>query len=111
MKVTFSPEVEDYLFELIEILYEKAYFSYKENATKYVIQLVENIETTIHLRQKHVSPKKLKMYGDFYKQFRMNKKTTWYAFYCTDGFDYVITHITNNHTKESKYLLNRSRKL
>jgi len=36
MKVLFLPEVEGYLFEVTETLYEKECFGFKENATKYV---------------------------------------------------------------------------
>jgi len=36
MKVLFLPEVENYLFEITEILYQKEYFGFKESAVKYV---------------------------------------------------------------------------
>ena len=32
MKILFLPEVEDYLFELVETLYDKEYFGFKESA-------------------------------------------------------------------------------
>jgi len=41
MKIVFSPKVEDYLFELIEILYDKEYFGFKESATSYVKELIQ----------------------------------------------------------------------
>ena len=36
MKVTAIPEILEYIENLVQILYEKGYFSYKENARKYV---------------------------------------------------------------------------
>ncbi|SEA52538.1 hypothetical protein SAMN05216331_1786, partial [Porphyromonadaceae bacterium KH3R12] len=39
MRVLFLPEVENYLFELTEILYKKEYFGFKERAVKYVVDL------------------------------------------------------------------------
>ena len=36
MTVLFLPEVEEYLYELIEILYYQEYFGFKENAINYV---------------------------------------------------------------------------
>jgi len=47
MKIVFSPKVEDYLFELIEILYNKEYFGFKESATSYVKELIQNIQENI----------------------------------------------------------------
>ena len=40
MTVLFLPEVEDYLYELIEILYHKDYFGYKESA-------INNVEAAL----------------------------------------------------------------
>ena len=34
MKVLFLPEIEKYLYELVEILYQKEYFGFRESATK-----------------------------------------------------------------------------
>jgi hypothetical protein len=47
MTVLFLPEVEDYLYELIEILYRKEYFGYKENAINYVTDLKNDIKTNL----------------------------------------------------------------
>ncbi len=35
MRVVFLPEVENYLIELSELLHEKDYFGFKENAVRY----------------------------------------------------------------------------
>lgn len=46
MKILFLPEVEDYLYELIEILYSKEYFGFKESAINYVVELENDIRTS-----------------------------------------------------------------
>ena len=47
MTVLFLPEVEEYLYELIEILYHKEYFGFKENAINYVTDLINDIKTKL----------------------------------------------------------------
>lgn len=57
MKVVFSLEVENYFFELIEILHKKEYFGFKESATKYVQELIKDIQ-----RELETSPKNLPLH-------------------------------------------------
>ena len=66
MNVQFNPEVEDYLFDLIEILYQKEYFSFYDNAEKYVMSLVMDIELNINIKQKKKSPPRFRKFEPFY---------------------------------------------
>ncbi|PXV62388.1 hypothetical protein CLV62_12077 [Dysgonomonas alginatilytica] len=83
MTVQFHRDVEDYLVELIEILYEKEYFGFKESATQYVRELVLEIRDTISKKRKKAAPEYFSKYGKdlFYASFRRNKNTSWYVFF------------------------------
>jgi hypothetical protein len=102
MKVLFLPIVENYLFDLVEILYKKGYFSFYENAEKYVSDIIIDIQTNINIRVKHKAPLRFKKYGTnlYYVTYKSNKRTTWYIFFSVHGNDkdtYLIRYITNNH--------------
>lgn len=47
MKVLFLPEIRQYLKELQEILFEKEYFGFEEEAVQYVRDLIFDIEETL----------------------------------------------------------------
>jgi len=100
MKVVFLPEVEDYLIELSELLHEKDYFGFKENAVRYISELVFDIETSLY---KRVAPSYFNKYGKgmMYATFRKNKTTQWYVFFSiyevNNELIYLVRHISNNH--------------
>jgi len=103
MKVLFLPEIEDTLFELTEILYEKGYFGFQESAVMYVFDLECDIKDTLPNRQKRPAPLYFQRYGKnmFYATFRKSKHTQWYVFfniYEKNGeLTYVVRYISNNH--------------
>ncbi len=109
MKVIFSPEVEDFLFELSEILFEKNYFGFKESAVQYVTDLVLQIRDSLPNSVKRQAPEYFNKYGKnlYYALFRTSKNTQWYAFFSTyqlnDEIVYVVRYISNNHVI-AKYL-------
>ena len=47
MKVLFLPEVEDYLYKLTKVLYQKGYFVFKESAVEYIIDLENDIKNNL----------------------------------------------------------------
>lgn len=103
MKVIALPEVREYLMELINILYEKEYFGFEENAQKYVEELFLDIKTNLPLKLKKPAPPYFDRYGKkmLYSTFRKNKATQWYVFfnvYQKDGeMTFIIRYISNNH--------------
>lgn len=103
MKVLFSPEVEDYLFELSEILYQKEYFGFKDSAVEYVKRLILEIRNTLPASKKRRTPAYFERYGKnlYYASFRVNKNSQWYAFFSTyiQGGEtiYLVRYISNNH--------------
>ena len=105
MNVHTIPEVKKYLNNLITILYEKGYFSDREDSRKYVIELLDDIKTNLPKKLKRPAPKHFTdLYGKglYYAVFQKNRRTQWYAFfriYLKKGKLYFqVRHIENNHT-------------
>ena len=101
MKVLFLPEVEEYLVNLIEILYQKEYFGFKESATKYVVDLVKEITDSLPNKQKKIAPDYFSRYGKdmLYVNFKRNKQTQWYVFFTIYEKEqvYIVRYIATNH--------------
>jgi hypothetical protein len=104
MRVILLPEVLEYLENLAEILYEKGYLSFEETATKYVLELYDEIIATLPTRPSRPAPPYFDKLGKdmYYATFRKNRQTVWYVFftrYDADGETvYLVRHIANNHT-------------
>ena len=104
-RVIFIPEVRQYYQSLIPTLYEKGYFSYREDARKYVKELIYDIKTNLPGKFKRPAPQYFSdRYGKglYYAVFQVkNKRTQWYAFfriYTKDGNTYYqVRYISNNH--------------
>ena len=107
--VLFLPEVEAYLFELVEILYKKEYFGFKESALKYVEDLQQDIISTLPNRHRRYAPPLFDRYGKnmLYSIFPKSKATKWYVFYTiyndNGEFVFLVRYISNNH-RIGKYL-------
>jgi hypothetical protein len=104
MKVLATPEVKEYLNNLIFIL-QKKYFGFRESARNYVIELIKDITENLSKRQHKPASKFFEKYGEdlHYASFPKNKRTTWYTFftkYEDENGDtiFLISYIGNNHT-------------
>ena len=103
MIVLFLPEVEDYLYGLIEVLYHKEYFGFRENAIDYVTDLKNDIKTNLANKVKHSAPYFFNKYGKkmLYATFRKSKATRWYVFFNIYEHNgkliYLVRDIGNNH--------------
>lgn len=89
------PLVEQKLNELLDVLIFKGYFSYYENAIKYVAAIRYFMHSIPVQRRYETSRKK---YGAWYCKYKPNKNTTWFISFDTDGELFVVRNITNNHT-------------
>jgi len=104
MRISAVSEVVEYLENLVDILYEKEYFSFEETSVAYVVDLFEDIMTNLPIKWHRPAPSYYNKYGKgmFYASFIKNKRTTWYAFftkYEENGETiYLIRYIGNNHT-------------
>ena len=105
MKVFAVPEVIEYLEEIVDILYEKEYFSFEDTSVSYVVDLFEDILTYLPTKRHNPAPNYYNKYGKgmYYAAFVKNKHTTWYAFftkYEKNGETiYLIRYIGNSHTE------------
>ena len=99
MRVVFSPEVEDELAELIEVLVSARYLGTYDAAVRYVSELIRTIEQTIAYKAQKVNPFLYPQYR--YVVYRKSHHTYWYVFFRTVGKSgevyYLVEHITNNH--------------
>ena len=104
MHVILLPEVLEYLENLTVILYDKGYFSFEDTALKYIVELYDDIITTLPMRLHKPAPKYFDKYGKNMKYaiFKKSKNTLWYVFFKTYEKDeenyFLIRYIGNNYT-------------
>ena len=72
--ILYSNRVENYLKNLIDILFLGEYFGFEESAVKYVEKIYDAIEVKIHLNQFKPSPKELQKHGKFYISYSSIKE-------------------------------------
>ena len=103
--ILYAPKVSEYLNKLIDILYEKGYFSFKDTAKEYVIDLRNKIELLLPILTPRVPRYRRKIYGKHTKYItvRKNKHTCYYIFFLQKVDTYIVTYIGNNHT-DAQYL-------
>lgn len=100
ISVQYLPEIEYFINNLSDLLFEKEYFSFYEYAADYVDNLTFFIENDLINFPHKTTPIKLKKLGSNYVFYRPNNRTTWYIFFEKSNNRYLITHLTNNHVKE-----------
>ena len=103
-KVIFDGEVLNYFDELVFTLFKKEYFSFPENAKKYVDTIVGFVTAEIFTFPPKKTPKSLQYLGSSYIFFKSNQRTTWYIFFEKKEQLFLITGIINNHCNEAKEL-------
>jgi hypothetical protein len=106
MRVVATPEVIEYIENLVPLLYEKGYFSFADTAKKYVDDLYDDIQENLPTRSHKCAPERYAKYGQdlYYATFIKNKRTTWYAFFTkyqdeNNEIIYFVSYIGNNHTE------------
>lgn len=100
----YKPEAEDYFNDLVFILFKEDYFSYLENALIYKNKILHFIENNISTFPSRKTPIQLKNFGSKYIFYKSNQRTTWYIFFEEKGAQFLVTNITNSHSKEAKWL-------
>ena len=106
MKVLYLLEVEIYLFELIELLYNKGYFSFPDQAINYIFKMRQYIESSIETVHKRKASEYFTKYGSnmFYFIYKANVNTNWYIFFQQKADIYLIRYITNNHVSAQYFV-------
>lgn len=103
-KIVYSEEIVFFLNELIDVLFAKEYFGFKDSSRLYVQNIKEDIEQHIATKKHLKSPKQLLKYGAYYATFKGSRKTMWYVFFDKKDDLYYIEYITNNHAAEAAFL-------
>ena len=90
IKILYKLEVEDFLFDLVLILFKNDYFSYLENAELYKNDIVDFVENNIKNFPSKKTPAKLENFGSNYIFYKSNARTTWFVFFEQQGSNYLI---------------------
>ena len=100
-KITVTPEVQHQLHDLLEVLVNKHYFSFLENAEAYVDALVDFMHTIPNQQIKATNS----TYAQWYCSFRPNKQTQWFMLFDIDDDHYIIKKIFNSYSKDYPELI------
>ena len=102
-KIVYSPDGEDFLFDLVHILYKEEYFGFFESSAKYVQNIIDEIDENLPKVTHHETPKELKHYGKYYATVKGSKRTTWYIVFNKNENRFSVKYITNNHAPDANY--------
>ncbi len=95
--VILAERVVTRLSELVNILVQKGYFTYWENAENYV-DVLQQFAFSIPTQTRRLC--KNSRHGKWYCTYKANKHTKWYFTFDTDEELYIVRNVMNNHTPE-----------
>lgn len=96
--IIYLPEVEHFLNDLVDLLFEKEYFGFKEDAVLYVLKIKHYISQNISSFPAKSTPTEHRHHGEKYIFYKANVNTTWYIFFSQEEQTFFIQFITNNHS-------------
>ncbi len=102
--IIYEPGADKYIIDLIDVLFAKEYFGFKDDARSYAMKIVDFIESNITTFPQKDKPEQLHSFGSKYIFYKANQRTTWYIFFDQEGNRFLITNIINSHSPEAKYL-------
>jgi len=110
--VVYDENVKMLFFELVDILYQKEYFGFLDDAKEYVSKIEQYFQMEIPKLHRLGLTKKampyFKRYGEdlsFVAYKKAKSRTTWYAFFeVFEDRHFKVVHIINNHTIEAAYI-------
>lgn len=99
MNVMFTPQVEDDIMSLVDLLIDNGYLGDKRFAISYVDEFIDYIESSIELLPHKDAPSFFRKYGTDLKYIMYNRShnTTWYILFECRENAYLVKYITNNH--------------
>ena len=104
VEIFYKEEVENFINDLVFMLYKEGYFSYLENAIEYKDKIIDFIENNIVDFPHKKTPFELSHFGSKYMFYKSNSRTTWYIFFEKFDNKYLVSFITNNHSDNAKFL-------
>jgi len=102
--IQYTPNAEQFLNNLVDILFQEEYFGFKESSILYVQKIVDAAENKIISLRHKPTPEALTGYGEFYVYCKTTKHTVWYIFFSRKGNRILVKHITNNHVADAGFL-------
>lgn len=103
MRVLFLPEVSQQFVELVDVLYEKGYMGFLDQALDYSESLFREIQSSLPIKVHRKAPVYFERFGKNmeYAVFPRNDRTVWYVFFNTYDVGgetvYLIRYMSNNH--------------
>jgi hypothetical protein len=95
-KIIVETRLHDELDELIQKLYDKEYFGFLPSAENCIHKIYDFINTIPTQKSKLT---KVNRYGKYYCTYKANNKTSWYIIFDVIDDVYLISFITNNHSR------------
>jgi len=101
--VLFAPEVVQQFLDLAEVLYDKGYLGFKEQAIDYAEKLFRSISSELPGKIAKPAPEHFQYLGTdtLYASFRHDRHTVWYVFFSVYNVDsklvYYVKLLSNNH--------------
>ena len=96
-KVVINSFTRNKLASLVDVMYTNEYFGFKEDAHKYVDEILEFIYRLPAQRYKLMNNPKQ---GKYYCRYQPNRNTTWYVIFDKEEDFYIVKNVTNNHSKD-----------
>jgi hypothetical protein len=98
-QVDYDDSAKFFLKDLFDVLMDKGYFAFPDNAKLYVEKLTRYAEKYLGILPDKDAPSYFNCYGNDLKYiiYKANKSTWWYIFYQQWDNRFLIRHITNNH--------------
>ena len=96
-EVIILQDVENDIFNLIEILYKQEYFGFVESAELYVLNIIDFIYNIPSQKRKLTTNSK---HSKYYCTYKHNSHTSWYISFDIENDLYNVKKVTNNHTED-----------
>jgi hypothetical protein len=96
-EIIITPNADAVLQDLIEILYNKEYFGFKDSCKDYVGELYDFCASLPKQQPRKTKDSK---YGAWYCRYSHSRKTHWFIFFDKSDDRYIIRHIINNYSQE-----------
>lgn len=103
--IVYSKVFEDIINKLIDVLYEKEYFGFKESSKLYAEKIYDFIFDNIDFPISKKSPEKFQKYGRKYLKYKANQQTVWYIFFDQKDNKFLVNYILNIHSKDFPELI------
>jgi len=96
-EIILTPDAEATLQNLIEVLYKKEYFGFRESCRDYAAQIYDFCATLPQQRHRKTINNK---HGEWYCRYSHSRRTHWFIIFDVKNDRYIIRHIINNFSSD-----------